>query len=201
MELHFKETSVQACQDLARLNKSVQLAMESVVPDTKDDIGRILSVRPEIYLKNKELRNKAVSVAGEALVTVLYINEEETAVSFFSMSQSFSQDYELPSVLDSDCLQLHFSVNGIQARVMNPRKLSVDLEIAADLTVSRSAYVVVSQELPEANQTPIHLRRTEANTVLTTGISEKSISINEQLPFPEGKPRQSQAAAQKTPRP
>lgn len=186
MELHFKETSVQACQDLARLNKSVQLAMESVVPDTKDDIGRILSVRPEIYLKNKELRNKAVSVAGEALVTVLYINEEETAVSFFSMSQSFSQDYELPSVLDSDCLQLHFSVNGIQARVMNPRKLSVDLEIAADLTVSRSVNVVVSQELPEANQTPIHLRRTEANTVLTTGISEKSISINEQLPFPEG---------------
>ena len=109
MELHFKETSVQACQDLARLNKSVQLAMESVVPDTKDDIGRILSVRPEIYLKNKELRNKAVSVAGEALVTVLYINEEETAVSFFSMSQSFSQDYELPSVLDRKSTRLNSS--------------------------------------------------------------------------------------------
>ena len=186
MELQFKETTVQACQDLARLNKSVQIAMESVVPDTRDDIGRILSVRPEIYLKGKELRNKIASVTGEVVVTVLYINEEETGVSFFSLSQNFRQDCELPSAADSDSLQLHFSVTGLQSRVLNPRKISVDLEISTELTVSRSMKVAVSQELSEANTTPIHLRYTEMNAVLMTGVSEKSFSVNEQLPFPDG---------------
>lgn len=185
MELQFKETSVQCCQDLAHLNKTVQLAMESVVPDTKDDIGRILSVRPELYVKSKELGIKSASVSGEALVTVLYINETETAVSSFSFSQNFSQEYEIPTVLDSDILQVHLSVNGVQARIMNPRKLSVDLEISLDLTVSRTVNVVVSQDLPETNRLPIHVRRMETDTVLTAGISEKSISVNEQLPFPD----------------
>lgn len=185
MELHLKETTVQACQDLACLSKSVQLAMESVVPDTRDDIGRILSVRPEIYLKSKELRNKTASVTGEALVTLVYVNEEETSVSFFSLTQSFAQEYELPAADDSDSLQLHFSVTGQQARVLNPRKVSVDLEICTDLTVSRDVNIVVSQDLPEACHSPIHLRYTEANAVLTTGVCEKSFSVNEQLSFPE----------------
>lgn len=185
MELQFKETSVQAFQDLTRMNKSVQLAMESVVPDTKDDIGRILSVRPEVYLKSKELRNKAVAIAGEAQVTVLYINEDETAVSFFSVSQSFSQEWECPAALDSDFLQLRLQIGGVQARILNPRKLSADLEIMADFTISRSVESVISQELPDANRMPIHVQRSEQNAVLTMAICEKSFSLNEQLPFPE----------------
>lgn len=185
MELQFKETSVQAFRDLTRMNKSVQLAMESVVPDTKDDIGRILSVRPEVYLKSKELRNKAVAIAGEAQVTVLYINEDETAVSFFSVSQSFSQEWECPAALDSDFLQLRLQIGGVQARILNPRKLSADLEIMADFTISRSVESVISQELPDANRMPIHVQRSEQNAVLTTAICEKSFSINEQLSFPE----------------
>ena len=185
MELQFKETSVQAFQDLTRMNKSVQLAMESVVPDTRDDIGRILSVRPEIFLKSKELRNKTVAISGEAQVTVLYINEDETAVSFFSMSQNFAQEWECPSALDSDSLQLRLLIGGIQARILNPRKVSADVEIIADFTVSRSINMIVSQELPETNRPPVHVKRSEANAVLTTAICEKSFSINEQLPFPD----------------
>lgn len=185
MELHFQETRVQDCHDQARLIKSVQLAMESVVPDTKDDIGRILSVRPEIYLKNKESRNKVASFGGEAVVTVLYINEEETAVSSFTVSQSFSQEYELPAIDESDNLQVRLSVAGLQARVLNPRKISVDLEINTDMTVSRYVDVVMKQELPDPVTTPIHIQSTESSVVLTTGISEKNFSVNEQLPFPD----------------
>ena len=184
MELQFKETRVRACQDLARLNRSFQLAMESVVPDTRDDIGRILSVRPEIYLKNKESKNKAVSFAGEAVVTVLYVNEEESAVSSFRFTQNFNQEYELPTAEEDDRLLLRFSAAAWQAKVLNPRKLSVDLEVSADLSVSRSSEVVIDQGVPEPLPAPIHLQQTEASVVLTTGISEKSFSINDQLPFP-----------------
>lgn len=181
MELQFKETRIQACQDLARLTKSFQLAMESVVPDTREDIGRILSVWPEIYLKSKEARNKSVFFTGEAAVTVLYVNEDESGVSAFRMSQVFNQEYELSAVEEGDDLQLRFSVAGLQARVLNPRKVSVDLEIGTDLLCSRRAGVVIQQELPETVSAPIHLQQSDVNVVLTTGISEKNFSVNEQI--------------------
>lgn len=185
MELQFQESTVRAWQDLNRLTKTIPLAAESVVPDTRDDIGRILSVWPELYLKGKELRNRSAVIEGEAQLTVLYINESESAVSSFSLTQSFSQEYELPGTDDSDALQLRFSVAGLQARVLNPRKITVDLEIKAELIVSRVNDVVVAQELPETVSTPIHLQYTETELALTTGICEKSFSVNEQLSFPE----------------
>lgn len=185
MELQFKETAVQAWQDLLSLSKTIPLAMESVVPDTKDDIGRILSVWPEIYLKSKDLRNHSAYMEGEARATVLYINEKEDAVASFSLSQSFSQEYELPGADDRDFLQVRLNIAGLQARVLNPRKLSVDMEIKADLTVFSSADVVVAQELPETVLTPIHLQHTDTELALTTGICEKSFSVMEQLSFPE----------------
>ena len=185
MDIQFNETTVQTCQDLARLSKAAQLAMESVVPDTKDDIGRILSVRPEIYLKSKELRNRGALIGGEAVVTVLYINENESAVSSFSLSQSFSQEYEMAAADDGDLLQVRLSVSGLQARVLNPRKVSVDLEICSELTVSRSTDFVVSQALPNDLWTPIHVQRAESSAIFYTGVSEKSFSLNEQLQFPE----------------
>ena len=185
MELQFRETTVKAWQDLMSLTKTIPLAMESVVPDTREDIGRILSVWPEIYLKSKELRNHGVLIEAEVQLTVFYIHEDENAVSSFSMSQGFRQEYELPGAEDKDILQLHLSIAGLQARALNPRKISVDLEIKADLSVSRDAEVVVSQALPEELAIPIHLQYTETEIALCTGICEKSFSVNEQLSFPE----------------
>ena len=186
MDIQFNETTVQACQELARLTKTVQLTMESVVPDTKDDIGRILSVRPEVYLKSKELRNRCASIGGEAVVTVLYINETESAVSSFSFSQSFQQEYELAAAEDDDLLQIRLCSSGLQARALNPRKLSVDLEISSELSVHRSCRCTISEQLPADTGVPVHLQSIETNVVLYTGVCEKSISLNDQLQFPEG---------------
>ena len=83
MEIVWDEKTLPAYRDLMRSVKSTQMTMESVVPDTKDDIGRILSVRPEIYLKNKEWRGRGVSVDAEVQLCILYVNEAENAVQSF----------------------------------------------------------------------------------------------------------------------
>ncbi len=198
MEVQWKESSVPVCQELCRLIKTAQLTVESVVPDTKADIGRILSVRPQLYLKSKELGNKSASVGGELVLGVLYIDETGTAVSFVSLSKSFAMDYELPFSEDGDQLQVRLSLAGLQARAPNPRKISVDAELYSELTCSRRAAFTVSQELPEGLQTPVHLQTEEVTACLQTVVCEKSFSVNEQLPFPEGTPHPTEILSRET---
>lgn len=197
MELQLKESTVQVCQDLARLTKSAQITMESVVPDTKDDIGRILSVRPEIYLKSKEIRSRSATVGGEAVLSVLYINEAETAVSYFSLSQSFVLEYELPLAEENDLVQLQLSISNLQSRVLNPRKVSVDLEILGELTASREGSFVISQTLQD-DAWPVHLQTEESDVSLLAAVCEKSFSVNEQLQFPDDAPKPRELISKET---
>lgn len=189
MDIQLKKSTMPAWQDLARPTKAVQITMESVVPDSKEDIGRILSVRPELYLKSKEVRNHGVSITGEAVAVLLYITEAESSVSSFRFSQNFSIEYELPAVDDSCLAQIRLLLSNIQARIVNPRKAAVDLEINGDLTVSRRSECVVAQELPEDVGTTIHLQQSESQATFITSVTEKSFSINEQLSFPEDSDR------------
>ncbi len=189
MEVHWKESTVPVCQDLIRLTKTAQVTVESVVPDTKDDIGRILTVRPELYLKNKELRSRGATVSGEVSVSLLYINEAETGVSAVKASQGFTLEYELPQAGDGDLLQLRLTLSGLQARAVNPRKINVDLEIFSELVLLRRTDFVVSQEVPEDLRIPIHCQTEETSVFLPTVFCEKSFSVNEQLPFPDSVPR------------
>ena len=188
MEIQFEEQKANGYFNLSRLTKKAQVAMESVVPDTKDDIGRILSVRPELYLKSKDWRERGATVSGEAVATVLYINENETAVSYVRMTQIFTLDYELPSSDGELQLQIRLFPGSVQARAINPRKLSADMEINGELLVSTAGEYCVSQQLPPDCCAPVHMRSTELKSVQVTSICEKSFFVNEQLLFPEELP-------------
>ena len=116
MEIQFEEQKANGYFNLSRLTKKAQVAMESVVPDTKDDIGRILSVRPEIYLKGKEIRTHGVFAELEIRATVLYVNDKENAVLHFKVSQQVPLEYELPAAGESSSIQLRLSGAAAQAR-------------------------------------------------------------------------------------
>ena len=189
MEIVWDEKTLPAYRDLMRSVKSTQMTMESVVPDTKDDIGRILSVRPEIYLKNKEWRGRGVSVDAEVQLCVLYVNEAENAVQSFRAAQGLSFDYEINAQPEEDCrLQASFGEVRVQTRVLNPRKACFDLELSCELILSARTQIVTQQEAPAGLTIPLHLLVEEHEAELLTSVCEKSLSLSEQLAFPEGAP-------------
>ena len=183
MDIQFIESDVPVCRELARITKTVPVAMESVVPDTKDDIGRILSVRPEIYLKGKEIRTHGVFAELEIRATVLYVNDKENAVLHFKVSQQVPLEYELPAAGESSSIQLRLSGAAAQARAVNPRKVNVDLEIGLEILLSCEDTIVVSQSIPEDCSAPIHVLEQETQLALLSCACEKNLSVNEQLVF------------------
>ena len=82
MEIKIENKTIRSFREISRQIKKIQETAETVVPDTNDDIGKIVSTNTELYLKSKEVSGRSVLIGGEAEISVLYITEGESAVSF-----------------------------------------------------------------------------------------------------------------------
>ena len=158
MEICFENKKVSAFCEVYHQTKRVQESVESVVPDTNDDIGRIVSVQTEVLLKSKDVTSRGVSVSGEAAAVLLYITEGEDGVSFVRVSRAFNIDYEMTDA-DADIVsQVSLSIVNSEARILNPRKVSVVFEISGELSCYREESVCIENSLPENESIALHTK-------------------------------------------
>lgn len=188
MEIVFENKSVNAYRELTRQVKRVQESAEAVVPDTYDDIGRIASVQSSVLLKSKDLTPGGVTVTGEASAVLLYITESEDSVAFVRLSKSFEMEYEIAGLDDSAAAHISLAVTNTEARVLNPRKVSVTMELTGELSCYMPAAVEVETLLPENSGRGLHVKMDTAEAVLVNAVCEKTFAFNEQYSFPAGKP-------------
>ena len=133
MELNFETRTVRSFRECTRQIKRTQVSMEGVVPDVNDDIARLFSVQPAVFLKSKDLTTRGASVTGELTVALLYINELESRVFDLHFTQNFSLDFDM-SEPDPDMLtQIRLFVGSAEARALNPRKVSITVEVGGEL--------------------------------------------------------------------
>lgn len=188
MEICFENKKVSAFCEVYHQTKRVQESIESVVPDTNDDIGRIVSVQTEVLLKSKDVTSRGVSVSGEAAAVLLYITEGEEKVSFVKVSRAFNIEYELTDA-DADIVsQISLNIVNSEARILNPRKVSVVFEISGELSCYREESVCIENTLPEDGSIALHTRYEQREIMLINAVCEKTLAANEQFVFPAGKP-------------
>lgn len=187
MEICFENKKINAFCEVLRQTKRIQESIESVVPDTNDDIGRIVSAQTEILLKNKDVNSRGVSVGGEVSAVILYLTESEDRVSFLRVSRGFSIEYEIPDA-DADMIpQVSLNILNSEARILNPRKISVLFEICGELSCYREDSVCIENSLPEASGIELHTKYEQGEIILNNTVCEKTFALNEQFVFPAGK--------------
>ena len=189
MEIKFETQSCNAYRELFHQIKRTQISMESVVPDTQDDIGRLLSVQPALFLKEKTCTDHSVYICGEAVVSIIYINEMENAVSSLQLTQSFTLEYEQGDVPPSLYTQIRLVSTHAEARILNPRKISVTLEVTGELNGFEQGEVQTGTVLADAGGIPVHTKCDSVDAALINAVCEKSFVLNEQFPFSSGKPQ------------
>ena len=183
MEIQLIRESIPFCRELGHQTKLIQENVESIVSDIYEDIGAILSSCAQLCLKSKDVTQHGVSITGSAEICVLYINESRGAVQCLNLSKDFSADFDLPTVtIESQC-QVCLHCMGVQARAVNSRKVAVQLSIRADMTCWSDESLSYAMGAEEAEQNALYLKRQSAVLTLPTQITEKSFSINEQIPL------------------
>lgn len=186
MELKLMQEELPVWNSGGAVTKQSLLTAETVVPDTQEDVGRIVWVQGGLLLKGKDLSPGGVTVAGEARASILYLTEEGSLAGL-RVTKPFSLDFETGEP-DPDALpELAWTLSRVEARALNPRKLAVSFAVTAWLRSYQRGVLPVNAALPE-ERPGLHLLRSQREAMAITGVWEKPFSIREQFPVPDGKP-------------
>lgn len=188
MEIKLESKSITAFKELTYQKKLIQEICESVVPDTDEDIGKIAAVHSSVLLKSKDITSHGVLITGEAIASLIYISESQEKLSYMKIKKSFSIEYDVPGITQNDVAQVNLVVVSNEAKLINPRKVSVCFEIEGDLSCYVSEELPVEYGIPDDCTKGIHVKYESAEIGLISAVCEKTFSINEQLGFVSGKP-------------
>lgn len=196
MEISFENRVMSMYREIARQTRRIQETAESVVPDTNDDIGRIASVQTAVLLKSKDVTSRGVMVTGELTAALIYITESERGVSYVRLSKAFTMEFDTGEI-DADALaQVNLSIQNSEARILNPRKVSVTFELLGEMSCFRQDNVITETVLPAASPEGLHAKCEKTEFVAANTVTEKTFAVNEQFIFPSGKPKPSQLVSQ-----
>ena len=188
MEIKLDSKSITAFKELTYQKKVIQEICESVVPDTDEDIGKIAAVQSSVILKSKDITSLGVLITGEVTASLIYITESQEKLSFMKIKKAFSIEYDVPEIGQNYIAQINLMVVSNEAKLINPRKVSVCFEIAGELNCYVSEEVPVEYGLPADCTEGIHVKYESSELSLISAVCEKTFSINEQLAFVNGKP-------------
>ena len=186
MEIGFEKKVEARYRESVRLGKRIQESAESVVPDTEEDIGKIAAVQSSVLLKSKDLGGRGVLITGEARACVLCIDESREHISCVRLAKPFSTEFEIAELTGDELTQISLNVAATDARLLNPRKLSVTFDLAAELSCYVPESVAVETALPGESCRGLHVQRAETELTLPNAVCEKSFVLNEQFPLPAG---------------
>ena len=148
MEIKIENKTIKSFREISRQIKKIQETAETVVPDINDDIGKIVSTNTALFLKSKEVSGRGVLIGGEAEISVLYITEGESTVSFLRTTKAFTMEYDVDGADNDTVAQIALSVTNAETRVLNPRKVSVTVEISGEMSCFKQENAIVQSMLP-----------------------------------------------------
>ena len=196
MNICFENKEINAYREIMYKIQKTQATAESVVPDTNDDIGKIASVHTSVMMKSKDITSRGIIVIGEVYATLLYITENENDVSYIKMNKSFTLEYDAEDIPQDSVAQINLNVSNIETRILNPRKVSVTIEISGELECYAQEPAVIYTALPENSNETIHAKFETCESIIINCACEKTFAINEQFVFPGGKPAPAQLVSQ-----
>ena len=140
IELKSREGSVykKLCNSVSEANSDTEL----IVPDSLEDILRILSCRRQCRIREKNVGQDAVSVSGEIDVTVMYIPETGDGVRVVGTTIPFEINFSAPGADSTSSAVTKLLALNADAKAVNPRKI----------LISTSTVTCVGSSLPRTRR-------------------------------------------------
>ena len=102
---------------------------ELIIPDTLEDILRILCCRYQCRIREKLVSTDAVDVLGDIDITVVYLPDTATGVRVVGTSVPFELHFDAPGADSTSLAVTRLSSLSVDARAVNPRKISLSANV------------------------------------------------------------------------
>ena len=184
MKIDLNGRSISCCREIFRQKKLASEQVESIVPDVLDDVGQISHAEAQICLNSKEIEKDGIRIGARAEICVFYITEDRERIRNIKFSKDLEIFFECPSVPADGIVQVAFTCRQVQARALNPRKITAQIIVETDLSCWSGDSFSLPCEVNAAQEDGLHLRMQNTECLLTIQACEKSFSLQEQFPLP-----------------
>jgi len=186
MDAALEKNRIDCWREAAREVISHEETAELVVPDTLPDIAEIIDADGVVLIRSKEAVKGAVAVTAEILATVLFLPEGGGNLCRLSLKLPWSCRMETEAA-DEKCMPAaSLTLNSIDARALNPRKVLV----RADLTAEMRCFARHTLELPVGVQCEKRMETLMTECVITpiTAVREKTFAVVDEYALPASRP-------------
>lgn len=183
MQFHQVQMNVSVTKSL----KSVQNTLEADinVPDTKQDVDKLIETRGEIILSEIEPMVDKIRLSGELVTHILYAMQGG-GISCFVYSHPFEEEIYMEGVLPEDTIKAEGEIEDLSVSIINSRKLAMKSLLAffvrsIDVDLIEGAEEVVGEEDIQVLRTPQKMTGLVVN-------KKDMVRLKEEVTIPANKP-------------
>ena len=181
MEIEFTKRMVPCCRKCFRQAKIITDHVDCVVPDVLEDIGKIAFSDAQLLLKGKEMTPSGARVSASMEAAVFYISDSLDKVRCIKLTKDFSAEFESDEITPESYLLSSLTLQGLQPRIVNARKISVQFSAEVLLDVWREDQLSADISAGINEGCALQLLEGESDCISMAEITEKSFVISEQL--------------------
>lgn len=157
---------------------------ETVVPDRMPDIGMIANTGACVLLRSKEATDGNVTMQAEIQVCVLYIPDGEAGLRALNLSLPCTASFDSPEITQECIPEGLMRVCGVEARLLNPRKILVKAEVAAELVCYTRAEASYCKGVSQETGNLVQLHSTTAKFSTVAAVCERTFVVTDEYALP-----------------
>lgn len=186
MDFSLNKNSLDYYKNMGTKCASGEFTAEVVVPDTQEDISRIICVDACSAVHAKDVSGGRVTVSGDTAVKAIYVPESEKCAAAIETKIPFSLDVDFQ--LTGELYPIvSVSVTALDVRMLNPRKILARCEVRIECTGYSKDELVWFDALSEECES-VYIHTAARQIDIASLVSEKTFTVSDELAMPPGKP-------------
>lgn len=163
---------------------SILAECDTIVPDTKPDLLKVLQLDASVRVLKKEILNGKISISGMMDYKILYVPDSAKGVCGLSASKEFNHIEECQYISEGMFLDVECEVEHIEFNLLNSRKITVKSVASAFVTVTDKLMIAAPAEI-EGDY--IETSKRNFSALSRAVMRDCEIIIDDQIPVPPGK--------------
>lgn len=152
-----------------------------IVPDTEPDILQIIAAGPLLYVQEKSCQEGLVKAAGSVNCCISYISTEGHTPHRINAAVPFSFSRELGNMGEEDRAEVTVKVLSASASMINPRKVSVKIQVEVFRRVYHKCVQEYAERLISGDDDGVCSRGDTVDVSLLTDVVSKRIVVGDEI--------------------
>ena len=185
MEQLLRKSTVQLTDCALDKQEECPISGDYTLPEYCPDVAVVLKCFADPRIQNRQWSGDQLLLDGNAVIRVLYLDEERRRVHSLEFMQPFSCALRGDGRVDNAAVELELSTKYLNCRALSPRRVEVRGAVAVH---AYAEYTESKCLVADAEDSDLFTRTKTVSITVPNGSCDKVVSISESLEFGESLP-------------